>query len=61
MKFPIDLIFLDDDLVVTKTVENVKPFRMVWRGWSSSSVVELQAGFLGKHPVRVGDKLHVDR
>lgn len=60
MKFTIDLVFLDRNLVVTKTVEKVEPFRFVWKGWRSSSVIELQAGFLEKNPVRVGDKLHVD-
>jgi uncharacterized membrane protein (UPF0127 family) len=60
MKFAIDLVFLDRNLVVTKTVEKVEPFRFVWKGWRASSVVELPEGFLAKHPVRVGDKLHVD-
>jgi uncharacterized membrane protein (UPF0127 family) len=60
MKFAIDLIFLDRELVVTKTVANVKPFRVIWRGWRSASVVEVPEGFLAKHPLRVGDKLHVD-
>lgn len=60
MKFPIDVIFLDREMVVTKTVGHVTPFRFVWRGWKASSVIELQAGFLEKNPIRVGDKLHVD-
>lgn len=60
MRFPIDLIFVDRDLEVTKTVAHVGPGRLVWKGWRASSVIELQAGFLERHPVRVGDKLHVD-
>lgn len=60
MKFAIDLVFVDRDLNVTKTVAKVAPGRFVWRGWKSYSVIELQAGFLEKNPVRVGDKLHVD-
>ncbi len=60
MKFSIDLVFVDRDLTVTKTVGRVAPGRFVWRGWQSYSVIELQAGFLDRHPIRVGDKLHVD-
>jgi uncharacterized membrane protein (UPF0127 family) len=60
MKFPIDLIFLDREMVVTKTFAKVVPFRLIWPGFRADSVVELQAGFLEKNPVRVGDKLHVD-
>lgn len=60
MKFAIDLVFVNHDLVVTKIVSNVHPFRFVWKGWSANSVIELQAGFLEKNPIRVGDKLHVD-
>lgn len=60
MKFPIDLIFVNRNLVVTKTVPNVVPGRFVWKGWSANSVIELQAGFLERNPVRIGEKLHVD-
>ncbi len=60
MKFPIDLIFLDRDLVVRKTFKHVNPGRLIWPVWSASSVIELQAGFLDKNPIRVGEKLHVD-
>lgn len=60
MKFPIDLIFVDRELTVTKTVTRVEPGRFVWRGWRSHSVIEVQAGFLERRPVQVGDQLHVD-
>lgn len=60
MKFAIDVVFVDRNLTVTKTVANVGPGRFVWRGWKSYSVIELQAGFLERTPIRVGDKLHVD-
>lgn len=60
MKFAIDLVFVDRKLTVTKTVAHVEPGRFVWRGWRSHSVIELQAGFLDRRPIRVGDQLHVD-
>jgi len=60
MRFAIDLVFVNREMKVTKTVANVKPGRFVWKGWSANSVIELQAGFLERNPVRVGDKLHVD-
>jgi uncharacterized membrane protein (UPF0127 family) len=60
MRFAIDLIFLNRDLVVTKTVPNVTPGRLVFASWKTASVIELKAGFLEKNPVQVGDRLHVD-
>jgi uncharacterized membrane protein (UPF0127 family) len=60
MRFAIDLVFLDENLVVTKIVEKVQPWRMVWRGWKSASVIELQSGFVEKCPLSIGEQLHVD-
>jgi uncharacterized protein len=60
MRFSIDLIFLNHDLVVKGVYQNVRPWRVVWPVWGASSVVELRAGFLEKNPVLVGEELHVD-
>ncbi len=60
MRFAIDLIFMNRDLVVTKTVPHVGPGRLVFASWGTASVIELKAGFLEKNPVKVGDRLHVD-
>lgn len=60
MKFPIDLIFLNRKMEVTKTVPRVKPGRIVLSMLRSKHVIELSEGFLEKNPVKVGEKLHVD-
>lgn len=60
MQFPIDLIFIDRNMQVTKTVAGVRPGRLVLPVWRASSVIELQEGFLQRHPVSIGEKLNVD-
>lgn len=60
MKFAIDVIFLNPEFVVVKTMSRVKPGRIIFPVWRASSVIELNEGFLEQHPVRVGEKLHVD-
>jgi uncharacterized membrane protein (UPF0127 family) len=60
MRFALDLVFLDKQMVVVKTVKNVRPGRLVWPVWSASTVIELREGFLDQNPIRVGEKLHVD-
>lgn len=60
MRFSIDLVFVDENLVVQKTMARVKPWRMTWPVWKATSVIEFGEGFLEKHPLREGEKLHVD-
>ena len=60
MKFPIDLVFLNRKMVVTKTIPAVPPGRIIFPVWRASSVIEFSEGFLEAHPLRVGEKLHVD-
>lgn len=60
MKFPIDLVFINRQMVVIKTFSGVRPGRIVWPVWRASSVIEFSEGFLIKHPIRIGEKLHVD-
>ena len=60
MKFPIDLVFVNRKMVVTKTMTRVKPGRVVLPVWRAWSVIECCEGFLTENPVRVGEELHVD-
>ncbi|MBX3020838.1 MAG: DUF192 domain-containing protein [Bdellovibrionales bacterium] len=60
MKFAIDLVFVDRKMVVKKTYSRVKPARLVLPVWGAASVIELAPGFLEKHPVAIGEQLHVD-
>lgn len=58
MRFPIDLVFIDREGVVTKVAHGVRPFRMVM-GRRSRSVLELSAGAAAKADVEAGDVLAI--
>jgi uncharacterized membrane protein (UPF0127 family) len=56
MRFPIDAVFLDRDLVVVGIEPDVRPWRLAGcRG--AKSVVELAAGECARRSVAVGDRL----
>ena len=56
MRFSIDAVFLDRELVVRKVVPELKPWRIaVARG--AKSVVELPAGQAARRGVTTGDRL----
>lgn len=61
MRFSIDLVFVDRNLVVKKVVKDVKPWRLVLPVWGADSVFETNSGFLDSQPLQVGDELYVDR
>lgn len=56
MRFPIDAVFLDHDLVAVKIVERLRPFRTAsCRG--AREVVELSAGECARRGLKVGDRV----
>jgi uncharacterized membrane protein (UPF0127 family)/CheY-like chemotaxis protein len=56
MRFPIDAVFLDHDLVALKIVEGLRPFRTAsCRG--AREVVELSAGECARRGHKVGDRV----
>ncbi len=60
MRFAIDLVFVNHDFVVVKTLARVPPGRFVWPVWKATSVIELNEGFLDQTPIAVGEQLYVD-
>ena len=60
MRFALDLVFLDDDLVVRKVYRDVRPGRLIWPVWRAQSVLEFQTGFLDQTQLTPGEKLYVD-
>ncbi len=58
MRFPLDLIFLNAHNQITKIVLNIKPWRMVWGGWSAHSVIEFQSGWLDLMPA-IGETVEI--
>lgn len=59
MKFAIDVIFVDGDLVVRKVVRHIPPWRLVLPVWKACSVFEMAAGQATPERVNEGDRLHV--
>ena len=60
MRFAIDLVFVDAQMVVRKVVPNVKPRRVLLPVWQAKHVIEFSAGFLEINPIQIGERLHVD-
>ncbi len=60
MRFSIDLIFVDKDLVVKKVFESARPWKHLFLGsWGSDSVFELPENTLKKLTIHKGDQLYV--
>jgi len=59
MRFPIDVVFVDSNMVVTKAVENVLPWRLV-SSLASRHVIELPGGTLASSPLAPGDALRIE-
>jgi uncharacterized protein len=55
--FPIDIIFLDKDKLVTETVENLMPFSFYNPRRKSKFVIEMPAGLIKKSKTKVGDHI----
>ena len=58
MRFPIDAVFVDDDLVVVHTAPNLEPWRTAGRR-GARAVLELAAGECERRGIRAGDRLVV--
>lgn len=59
MRFPIDVVFLDGDLVVLKLVPVMKPWRVAGRR-GAKWTLELPANTSEARGLRVGEPLSVD-
>ena len=59
MRFPVDAVFLDRELVVQKVVRELDPWRIAFaRG--AKAVVELRAGEAARRSVAIGDRLTLE-
>ena len=58
MLYPLDVLFLDGEFRVIKSIRNLKPWRMTWMYLNASQVLEMKAGTLISE-LSVGDKLEV--
>ena len=58
MRFPIDVAYCDDEVVVVRTV-TMKPHRVDWPVRQARMVVEAEAGAFERWKLKVGDRLEV--
>jgi uncharacterized membrane protein (UPF0127 family) len=58
MRFPIDVVFLDDEGVAIRIVENLTPWR-IRRVAGATSVLELPSGECGRVGLSQGDRLEL--
>lgn len=59
MRFPIDAVFIDEQLQVVRVAEDLRPWRMARGGKFAHSVLELPPGKAAFFNIRVGDKLSI--
>jgi len=57
--FPIDLVFLDKNFKVIKTVENLRPFWFSPIIWKASNVLELPVGTVKSKNINVDDQINL--
>lgn len=57
MGYPIDLVFLDRSMRVTRVVHDMRPWRMVLSGHGGRDCLELPAGAAAASTTQVGDQL----
>jgi uncharacterized membrane protein (UPF0127 family) len=59
MRYPIDVVFVDRDGRVTRCVEHLRPWRVVWWARGARDCVELGVGSLTASGTQVGDMLEI--
>ena len=59
MCFNMDAIFVDKSLKVQSIYKNIRPWRFVFAGPSSYSVIEFTSGLFDYQKVKLGDQLRV--
>jgi uncharacterized membrane protein (UPF0127 family) len=59
MRYPIDAVFVAADGRVTKIVENLKPWRVVWWAPGARDCLELHVGAVAASGTQVGDQLEL--
>jgi uncharacterized membrane protein (UPF0127 family) len=60
MRFPIDAVFLDEQLQVVRVHEDLRPWRMARGGKFAHSVLELPQGKAAFFNIRVGERLAIE-
>ena len=61
MKFNMDCVFVDKNLVVKAIHKDVPPWRVTFPAFTANSVFEMSAGQLNDLNIAIGDQLNVVR
>ena len=59
MRFAIDVVFLDKNYCVVKTISQLKPFRMAFGGRDAQHVLELPSNAINSTQVCIRDKVKI--
>jgi uncharacterized protein len=60
MRFAIDVIFFDGAGRITRVVENLRPWRVVWWARGARDCLELPVGAIAASGTRAGDQLRIE-
>jgi uncharacterized membrane protein (UPF0127 family) len=60
MRYPIDVVFVDRNATVTRTVAGLRPWRVVWWARGARDCIELPVGALAASRTEAGDQLAVE-
>ncbi|RYZ77003.1 MAG: DUF192 domain-containing protein [Proteobacteria bacterium] len=58
MRFPIDVVFVDDEMKVRSIVRNLKPWRITWPAFGATCAFEFSAG-QAPAELKLGDALKI--
>ncbi len=59
MRFPIDVLFVDSNMHVLKSIQNMAPNRLSPIVWRSTVAIELPSGKIQQTNTQEGDKIEL--
>ncbi len=59
MRFPIDILFINENNIIIKAYRNMKPFKLTGIYFKSSFVIELHSGIIDSTQTTEGDLIQI--
>ena len=60
MRFPIDVVFLDGENRVLRTIQGMRPFRVALGPGKTKNVLEMRSGTMARKDCRSGDVIEIE-
>jgi len=60
MRFPIDALFVDENRIVVRCAQSLRPWKIAIGGLRSRAVLELAVGSISRSQTQVGDPLDLE-